>query len=236
MKRPVTLLLVAALFTSGAAFAKDTKERIADRVAHSVRADQHRDNRDNRNERRDDRGHDRREDRRDDRAHDRRDERRDDRRHDRRDDRRDDYRNEHRPSPPRHDNDRHDWDRRDRNGRDWDRRNDRPNHGGWDRPRADWNRHPNYWDNRRHDRRDYARYRYHYGSYYAPRGYYYRSWHRGDRLPRSWYGSSYIVYDWRPYRLYSPPYGYHWVRVGDDVVLTAIATGIVLDVIYDIWY
>ena len=64
----------------------------------------------------------------------------------------------------------------------------------------------------------------------------YRAWHRGDRLPRSWYGSSYIVYDWRPYRLYSPPYGYHWVRVGDDVLLTAIATGIVLDVIYDIWY
>jgi hypothetical protein len=26
------------------------------------------------------------------------------------------------------------------------------------------------------------------------------------------------------------------VRVGSDVVLTAIATGIVLDVLYDIWY
>ena len=45
-----------------------------------------------------------------------------------------------------------------------------------------------------------------------------------------------MVYDWRPYRLYSPPRGYHWVRVGSDVVLTAIATGIVLDVLYDIWY
>jgi Ni/Co efflux regulator RcnB len=61
-------------------------------------------------------------------------------------------------------------------------------------------------------------------------------WHRGDRLPRAWYGSSYIIYDWRPYRLYSPPYGYHWVRVGNDVLLTALATGVVLDVIYDIWY
>ena len=47
---------------------------------------------------------------------------------------------------------------------------------------------------------------------------------------------SYIVYDWHPYHLYAPPYGYHWVRVGNDVVLTALATGIVLDVIYDIWY
>jgi Ni/Co efflux regulator RcnB len=45
-----------------------------------------------------------------------------------------------------------------------------------------------------------------------------------------------VVYNWAPYRLYSPPYGYHWVRVGSDVLLTAVATGIVLDVIYDIWY
>ncbi|HEX6396029.1 MAG TPA: RcnB family protein, partial [Steroidobacteraceae bacterium] len=106
----------------------------------------------------------------------------------------------------------------------------------WDNYRSDWNRHPNYWDNRRHDRADHARYRYHYGAYHAPRGYYYRTWRRGDHLPRGWYGSSYVVYDWRPYRLYSPPYGYHWVRVGNDVLLTAVATGIVLDVLYDIWY
>ena len=71
-------------------------------------------------------------------------------------------------------------------------------HRGWDRPRSDWNNHPNYWDNRRHDRRDYARYRYHNGYYRAPHGYHYRSWHRGDYLPRAYYGSSYIVYDWRP--------------------------------------
>jgi Ni/Co efflux regulator RcnB len=158
----------------------------------------------------------------------------------------DDRRNDHRPAPPRHDNDRRDYDRHDRDHRNdrpnYDRRygndrhDNRPNQGGWDRHRSDWNRHPNYWDNRRHDRRDYARYRYNYGSYHAPRGYYHRAWHRGDRLPSAWYGRQYVVYDWRPYRLYSPPYGYHWVRVGNDVVLTALATGIVLDVLYDIWY
>ena len=139
--------------------------------------------------------------------------------------------------------DRHDNDRRnDNNRRDWnDHRNDynrrdSNDHRGWDRPRNDWNNHPNYWDNRRHDRRDYARYRYHFGHYRAPHGYHYRTWYRGDHLPRAYYGHSYIVYDWRPYRLYAPPYGYHWVRVGNDVLLTALATGIVLDVIYDIWY
>lgn len=138
----------------------------------------------------------------------------------------------------RRDNDRRDWDRdrRDNDRRDWDRHDYRGDNRGWDRYRNDWYNHPNYWDNRRHDRPDYARYRYNYGYYSRPSGYYYRSWHRGDRLPRSWYGSSYIVYDWAPYRLYAPPYGYHWVRVGDDVILTAIATGVVLDVIHDIWY
>ena len=51
-----------------------------------------------------------------------------------------------------------------------------------------------------------------------------------------WYARPYVVNDYSPYRLYAPPYGYHWVRVGNDVLLTAIATGIVLDVLYDIWY
>ena len=139
----------------------------------------------------------------------------------------------HPPRPSNHNG--RDWNdhRNDYNRRDWDRRHD---NNRWDNYRGDWNRHPNYWDNRRHDRVDYARYRYHYGSYHAPHGYYHRTWYRGDHLPHGWYGSSYVVYDWAPYRLYSPPYGYHWVRVGNDVLLTAIATGIVLDVIYDIWY
>jgi Ni/Co efflux regulator RcnB len=220
MKRPVTLLLVATLLASGAAYAKNDKERFADRVAHkAMRTDEARS--DLRRQRAE-------QHRRDDSRHDRNPGRNDHGR-DRGNDHRYDHRNDHRNDRPGHD-------RYDDRRHDWDRRDDRRSHGGWDRPRSDWNHHPNYWDNRRHDRRDYARYRYHYGVYHAPRGYYHRIWHRGDRLPRGWYGSSYVVYDWRPYRLYAPPYGYHWVRVGNDVVLTALATGIVLDVLYDIWY
>jgi Ni/Co efflux regulator RcnB len=175
MKRPVTLLLVAALLASGAAYAKNDKEKFADRVAHKAmrtdeaRRDVQRQRVENHRERRDDRN-----------------------------DHRNDRRPDHRPVAPRHGNDRPNHDRR-----DWDRRDNR----GWNRPRSDWDRHPNYWDNRRHDRRDYARFRYHYGVYHAPRGYYHRVWHRGDRLPHGWYGNSYVVHDWRPYRLYSPPYG-----------------------------
>lgn len=231
MKRSAVYLVALSLLASAATFAaadpykaREAHKKLNPALVDYGRHDRGGDRRDH------DRGHDRRDDRRDQdrRDHDRRDWGNNRHDNDRRDhDRRDRDRN------------RHDWnDRRDHDRRDWDRnRHDYGrNNRGWDRYRNDWHNHPNYWDNRRHDRRDYARYRFHYGYYTRPSGYYYRTWHRGDRLPRSWYGSSYIVYDWRPYRLYSPPYGYHWVRVGDDVLLTAIATGVVLDVIYDIWY
>ena len=88
----------------------------------------------------------------------------------------------------------------------------------------------------RDDRRDFARERYHGSYYYAPRGYYNHHWRRGDRLPRAYYARPYIVYGYRGYHLYDPPRGYYWVRVRNDVLLTAIATGIVLDVVYDLYY
>ena len=38
----------------------------------------------------------------------------------------------------------------------------------------------------------------------------------------------YVVEDWRGHRLSAPPRGYHWVQVGADYVLVAVATGIIL--------
>jgi Ni/Co efflux regulator RcnB len=228
MKRPVTLVLVASLLISGSALAAGNVVR-EKMVAAAVRSSDAKPG--------NDRGHD-------NRGHDNRggnSQRGNDRG---RDNRGNDHRNDHRNDggkdrgkDGRHDYDgRRDSDRRDGNDHRNDNRNNWNGHRGWDRPRNDWNKHPNYWDNRRHDRRDYARYRYNHGHYRAPHGYHYRTWHRGDHLPRAYYSSSYIVYDWRPYRLYAPPYGYHWVRVGNDVLLTALATGVVLDVLYNIWY
>jgi Ni/Co efflux regulator RcnB len=206
MKRPVVYLVALSLLASAATFAAGD--------AHKMREAHKKLNPAAADYQRHDRGNDHRG--RDRNGHDRRDNDHRNRpdRNDHRNDHRNDYRNDH------------------RNGH----RNDHRNSGGWDRYRNDWNRHPNYWDNRSHDRRDHALYRFHFGLYNRPSGYYHRTWHRGDRLPRAWYGPQYIVHDWHPYRLYSPPYGYHWVRVGDDVLLTAIATGVVLDVIYNIWY
>jgi Ni/Co efflux regulator RcnB len=222
MKRPVTFFLVISMLAGASAFAgalaPAAREVVAAKNAqhdgqrgNGGRNEGHRNDRPHDNGHRDNR-HDNNDHRGDNRGHggnDWNDRNRNDHRNDYRNDHRNDYRNDH--------------------------RNDY-NNNRWDNYRSDWNRHPNYWDNRRHDRVDYARYRYNYGHYHAPRGYYYRTWHRGEHLPRGWYGNSFVVYDWRPYRLYSPPYGYHWVRVGNDVVLTALATGLVLDVIYNIWY
>jgi Ni/Co efflux regulator RcnB len=65
-------------------------------------------------------------------------------------------------------------------------------------------------------------------------GYYARAWRRGDRLPAAYYARPYVIADYPRYRLYAPPRGYQWVRVdGGDLLLAAIATGLVLDVLHD---
>lgn len=80
----------------------------------------------------------------------------------------------------------------------------------------------------RYERR--AERRYNAGRYHAPRGYQARSWHRGDRLPSSYRSNGYRV-DYRTYRLAPPPRGYAYHRVGNDVVLTAIASGVIASVL-----
>jgi Ni/Co efflux regulator RcnB len=79
-----------------------------------------------------------------------------------------------------------------------------------DRDRPDWD-HPGY----RHD-------------YYRGAGPNH-DWQRGARLPSEYRGRQYEVADWHAAHLSAPPRGYHWVRAGDDYVLAAIATGVILD-------
>jgi Ni/Co efflux regulator RcnB len=54
---------------------------------------------------------------------------------------------------------------------------------------------------------------------------------RGDRLPPEYRNRNYVVDDWRNHHLSAPPRGYHWVQVGGDYVLVAIATGIILQLL-----
>ncbi len=107
-------------------------------------------------------------------------------------------------------------------------------------PRRD--RYERQWDRRDYGRRDYG-YRYapppryyapppraYYG--YAPPRYGYAPgyvWRRGGYLPPS-YGGVYIS-NYGAYGLRAPPRGYRWHRVGDDYLLTAIATGLIFDIV-----
>ncbi len=56
-------------------------------------------------------------------------------------------------------------------------------------------------------------------------------YYRGDRLSPEYRHRNYVVDDWRGHNLNAPPRGYHWVQVGGDYVLVAIATGIILQLL-----
>ena len=116
-----------------------------------------------------------------------------------------------------------------RDHREWrheDHRGDQGrDHRDW-RERRDWRREHERegWRARRWGDFDNGRYR-------RPPGYYFRIWRRGDRLPIAFRAPAYIVPDTAYYHLAPPPPGYYWVRVGNNAVLAAIATGVVLNVI-----
>ena len=120
--------------------------------------------------------------------------------------------------------DRKDWDDKHRDRRDWDRHRD---HDRYDR--RDAYRH-GYWQGRA-DQRRYDR-----GRYIPPRGYYVRHWRHGDHLPRAYCESRYVVRDYHVYHLSPPPHGHHWVRVNNDVVLAAVASGLVVSVVNGLFY
>ena len=181
-----------------------------------------------------------------DRGHSQQQQQRPDNRNDNRGRHDDDHRND-RGNNGNWDND-HRWDGRrddhrggnDRNDHRWDnnRRDDSRHYDGrFDNHR--WANPPRYVNPPRYSysqpHPDYRREngRWHWGTYYRPYGYAPRYWRQGDRLPGAYYGSSYVIGNYYDCGLRAPPYGYHWVRVDHDVVLAAIATGVVLDVIYN---
>lgn len=143
----------------------------------------------------------------------------------------------------------HDHDGRRYQGRADSRHDYRSDNRRWDNHRWD-GRNDRRYDGRRYgDARRYypshrSNHRYVYdnprrfygGSYYRPYGYRHYSWRRGDYLPGAYYAPRYIVRDYRAYRLYAPPRGYHWVRVDGDVVLAAIASGLVVGVVSNLFY
>lgn len=93
-----------------------------------------------------------------------------------------------------------------------------------------------YQQQRREELRNYERWQraqnhYDAGEYRRPRGYVDRQWVYGQTLPPSYRSRAYVVSDYPSYGLRQPPYGYQYTRVGNDVLLTAVATGVIAAVI-----
>jgi Ni/Co efflux regulator RcnB len=130
---------------------------------------------------------------------------------------------EHRDSDWRHGDQRRDWQREERGRHDW-READRHNDGYRWREHRDWDGYRDWRSGRFHDY-EYFRHGSHFG----------HVWRRGERLSPAYYGPSYVVRDYYAYQLPQPPYGCRWVRVDGNVVLAAIATGVVLDVVYNVF-
>lgn len=120
------------------------------------------------------------------------------------------------------------YDRRD-DDRRGDRRENREDRREWRQDRRD-DRQDYRQEARAYDRWQRAERRYNAGRYQAPRGYQYQQWSYGQRLP-SHYTRGYVINDYNRYGLRAPPRGYHYVRSGNDVVLAAVAGGLITAVI-----
>ena len=119
---------------------------------------------------------------------------------------------------------------------------------GWDHDRHDRGREQRDYRDHGNDRHDYRRdeYRDHrdnWHDHFAARGYYRleepryhdHAWRGDERFPAAYYAPHYVVENYGAYRLRPPPRGCHWVRVDSDVVLTAIATGAVIEVVSNLF-
>ena len=81
-----------------------------------------------------------------------------------------------------------------------------------------------------------APHRFHIRPWIAPRGFYYRRFAIGERVPAVLLISTYFLTDFALYGLEEPDDGYVWVRDGDDAVLVDEETGEVIEVEYDVFY
>jgi Ni/Co efflux regulator RcnB len=73
------------------------------------------------------------------------------------------------------------------------------------------------------------------GGYRYPAGYGYQRWSTGLILPSLFFSSAYYFNDYGSLGLYAPPYGYHWVRYGPDLLLVQNYTRRIVDVRYGVF-
>jgi Ni/Co efflux regulator RcnB len=101
---------------------------------------------------------------------------------------------------------------------------------------SNWNNRPRNFDRASYQRNVTAGARFHYGSYQRPSGWYYRRWTYGETLPAIFWAQNYWLTSWWMFDLAIPPYGYEWVRYGDDALLINVYNGQILQVDYGVFY
>ncbi len=100
---------------------------------------------------------------------------------------------------------------------------------------SNWNRYPRQFDSNVYQRNYSAPRQYHWRTYNRPSGWYYQRWVFGQIFPSMFWARDYWITDYWMFDLPIPPYGYVWVRYGDDALLVNRRTGRVLQVIYGIF-
>jgi Ni/Co efflux regulator RcnB len=101
---------------------------------------------------------------------------------------------------------------------------------------AQWQQHQQGFNPRAYEINGDSRNRYHWQHYVQPHGWYYQRWVYGQTLPAAFWGRQYWLDGYAQFGLIDPPYGYVWVRYGDDAMLLAVATGVILSVQYNVFY
>jgi nickel/cobalt transporter regulator len=99
----------------------------------------------------------------------------------------------------------------------------------WQQYRQDFDPRPYEW-NRASERH------YYWDPYSEPRGWYYQRWAYGEVLPIIFWGREYWLPNYSQFGLIDPPYGYVWVRYGNDALLVDVESGQILSVEYGLFY
>ncbi len=90
---------------------------------------------------------------------------------------------------------------------------------------SNWNRYPRQFDTNVYQRNSSAARHFHWRSYNRPNGWYYQRWGFGQIFPRIFWARDFWLSDYWMFDLPIPPYGYVWVRYGDDAVMINRRTG-----------
>jgi len=108
---------------------------------------------------------------------------------------------------------------------------------GYQRPAAPqgWDARPKTVDRTTYQHNFQAARSYKVGPYQRPSGWVNRHWGFGDRLPRAYWASQYLLADYWLFGLEVPPVDYEWVRVGPDALLISLSTGEVLQAEYGVF-